>query len=64
MPKMKTRRSAAKRFRKTRTGKIMRRKAFDNHLFEGKSPQRRRRLERPAKVDKSDESRIRRMLGK
>ena len=44
MPKMKTNRSAAKRFRITGTGKVMRGKAFRKHKFEHKSSVRTRRL--------------------
>ena len=38
MPKLKTRRAAAKRFRVTGSGKFMRRRAFRNHLLDRKSP--------------------------
>jgi large subunit ribosomal protein L35 len=62
MPKMKTRKSAAKRFRMTASGKIKRNRAFNSHLFLHKSPNRKRRLESPAMVSKSDEDRVRRML--
>ena len=48
MPKMKTHRGAAKRFKQTGTGKIMRRKANLNHILEKKSPERKRRLGRDA----------------
>jgi len=44
MPKMKTRRAAAKRFDKTGTGKIKRNRAFKSHLLEGKTSKRKRRL--------------------
>ena len=44
MPKMKTHRGAAKRFKVTGTGKIMRRRAFRKHLFENKPSTRTRRL--------------------
>ena len=64
MPKLKTKKSAAKRFRFTGSGKkIMRRKAFRNHLLERKSKERtRRRLSNMAVVDESDELRVRRMM--
>ena len=45
MPKMKTHRGAAKRFRITRTGKVMHRKATGNHKLTKKSSGRRRRVE-------------------
>lgn len=63
MPKMKSHKGAAKRFRKTRTGKLMRGSAFAGHLMEGKSPQRRRRVGREKEVSASDRKRVRRMLG-
>ena len=64
MPKMKSHRGAAKRFKVTPTGKIRRRRANANHLLEGKTARRKRRLTRPdAKVSENDTKRIRRMLG-
>ena len=44
MPKMKTRRSAAKRFKATATGEFKRAKAFRSHILEHKSPTRKRNL--------------------
>ena len=64
MPKMKSHRGAAKRFKVTPTGKIKRRNAFMNHILEKKSSQRKRRLNSPALVSKADEKRIKRLLGK
>ena len=64
MPKMKSHRGAAKRFKITPTGKIRRRRANANHLLEGKTAKRKRRLNRPdAKVSEQDSKRIRRMRG-
>ena len=63
MPKMKSHRGAAKRFKITPTGKIKRRNAFMNHMLEKKSSKRKRRLNSPALVSKADEKRIRRLLG-
>lgn len=63
MPKMKTHRGAAKRFKVTPTGKIRRRKAYVNHILEKKTSKRKRRLNAPDVVDKHDEKRVRRMLG-
>ncbi len=64
MPKMKTHRGAAKRFKVTGTGKIRRRRAFANHILEKKDAKRKRRLRRPdAVVAPADTKRIRRMLG-
>jgi large subunit ribosomal protein L35 len=64
MPKLKTRKAAAKRFRPTGSGpKIVRRKAFKNHLLEHKSAeQRRRRLSNSALVHESDEKAVRLMM--
>ncbi len=64
MPKMKTHRSAAKRFKITPTGKVRRRRAFVNHILEKKSARRKRRLRSPgAVVSSHDERNVRRMLG-
>ena len=64
MPKMKTHRGAAKRFKVTSTGKIRRRRAFLNHMLEKKSPKRKRHLSAPdAVVSGQDAKRIRRLLG-
>jgi len=63
MPKMKTDRGAAKRFKVTGTGKIVRRKAFKNHLLEGKSSTRLRRLSREAEVSSADRRQVRRLIG-
>ncbi|NEO25661.1 MAG: 50S ribosomal protein L35 [Kamptonema sp. SIO4C4] len=63
MPKLKTNRAAAKRFRKTGSGKIRRRKAFKNHLLNHKSSERkRRRLSQLSLVDKRDEENVRLMM--
>ena len=50
MPKMKSHRGAAKRFRRTGTNKIMRHKAFNRHILTSKGPKRKRGLGRPAEV--------------
>jgi large subunit ribosomal protein L35 len=63
MPKMKTDRGAAKRFKITGTGKIKRRKAFRSHLLEKKSSVRTRRLGREAEVTGGDAKQVRRLLG-
>jgi large subunit ribosomal protein L35 len=60
--KMKTNRAAAKRFRKTASGRIRRNKAYHGHLFTAKSPKRRRNLRKATLVSASDESRAKRML--
>ncbi|MEA5470030.1 MULTISPECIES: 50S ribosomal protein L35 [unclassified Spirulina] len=63
MPKLKTRRAAAKRFRATGTGKIRRRKANKNHLLDHKSAERtRRRLSNLSLVHESDEKNVHLMM--
>jgi large subunit ribosomal protein L35 len=63
MPKMKTHRGAAKRFKVTGSGKIMRRKAFRNHILEKKPSKRTRRLAREAELTDGDRDQVRRLLG-
>jgi len=62
VPKIKTRRAAAKRFKKTATGKIKRKKAFASHILTKKSPKRKRSLRKASLISPIDMSRIRRML--
>lgn len=57
MPKMKTNRSAAKRFKRTASGKFKRSKAYRGHLSGSKSTKRQRQLRKTAYVDKTDEGR-------
>jgi large subunit ribosomal protein L35 len=64
MPKMKTHRGAAKRFRITGTGKIRRRKAFRAHLLEKKASKRTRRLGRGSEVVGGDKKHVERLLGR
>ncbi|MCU1467854.1 MAG: ribosomal protein [Actinomycetia bacterium] len=64
MPKMKTHRGAAKRFKITATGKILRRHAYRDHLLEHKPSSRTRRLGREAEVVGGDKKRVKRMLGR
>jgi large subunit ribosomal protein L35 len=65
MPKKKTRRSVAKRFKKTGTGKLRRRQAGRAHLVVGKkSSSRMRRLKGEADVSPAERKRVNRMLGK
>ena len=63
MPKMKTDRGAAKRFKVTGTGKIRRRQAFRSHLLEKKASTRTRRLARERDVTGSDAKQVKRLLG-
>lgn len=64
MPKMKTHTGAAKRFKKTGRGKLVRKHAYAGHLMEGKPGKRRRRVMGEVDVAKADTKRVRRMLGK
>ena len=62
MPKIKTRKAAAKRFRITKTGKVLRRHSRLRHLLEWKSPKQHRRLKKRVTVSPSDQERVRQML--
>ena len=62
MPKLKTNRAAAKRFKKTGSGKIKRRKAFTRHILTNKTRKQKRQLGSPALVDAANERSIRRLL--
>ncbi|HOB28932.1 MAG: 50S ribosomal protein L35 [Dethiobacteria bacterium] len=62
MPKMKTHRGAAKRFKKTGRGKFKRQRAFGSHLLTKKSARRKRRLRRSTLVSASDYKRIDELL--
>jgi large subunit ribosomal protein L35 len=63
VPKIKTNRGAAQRFRVTKTGKILRRQSRLNHMLESKTPARKRRLGREVEVTAGDRRSVRRMLG-
>jgi large subunit ribosomal protein L35 len=62
MPKMKTHRGAAKRFKKTGTGKIVRNRANKQHILTKKSPKRKRQLRKDVVISRADEKRVRQML--
>ena len=62
MPKIKTRRGAAKRFKRTSGGNIRRSQAFRRHILTKKSSARKRRLRRAALVARADEPHIRAQL--
>ena len=64
MPKQKTRKSVVKRFRVTKTGKVMRRRSFARHLNEKKSSSRKRALKRTVQTKKAYAKRIKKALGK
>ncbi len=62
-PKMKTNRAAAKRFKRTGSGRVKRNKAYHGHLFTAKSPKRKRNLRQGAMLSGSDLARVNKMLG-
>ncbi|MFQ5841951.1 MAG: 50S ribosomal protein L35 [Thermodesulfobacteriota bacterium] len=62
MPKIKTNRGAAKRFRKTSTGKVRRRKAFGSHLLTKKNTKRKRNLRASTLVNKTNSKAIKRLI--
>ncbi len=62
MPKMKTNRSAAKRIKKTATGKLKRHKSMHSHILTKKSPKRRRNLRKATLIDKTDVRNLKVML--
>ncbi|WP_026693700.1 50S ribosomal protein L35 [Peribacillus kribbensis] len=63
MPKMKTHRGSAKRFKKTGSGKLKRSHAYTSHLFANKSTKAKRKLRKASLVSKGDFKRIRHMIG-
>ncbi|MAM83125.1 MAG: 50S ribosomal protein L35 [Acidobacteria bacterium] len=62
MPKLKTHRGAAKRFKRTATGKIMRSQALKQHILTSKSTKRKRKLRGTTTVSAADAPRLARML--
>lgn len=62
MPKLKTHKGASKRFKKTGSGKIMRRHAFARHLLSSKSRARKRRLSQDVLVEGANREALKRML--
>ena len=60
---MKTHSGAKKRFKVTSRGKLRGRHAFTSHILEKKSPNRKRRLARPAVISAHDRTRVKRLLG-
>jgi large subunit ribosomal protein L35 len=64
MPKIRTHRGAAKRFKRTSSGKIRRFKAYTGHFFIRKNARQKRNLRKPAYVHRADKPRIERLLPK
>ncbi|MGM0578441.1 MAG: 50S ribosomal protein L35 [Myxococcota bacterium] len=62
MPKLKTHRGAAKRFRLTGRGKVRRSKAYANHILTKKRPKRKRRLRKNALIAAPEEKLIKRLI--
>ena len=62
MPKIKTNRGAAKRLKRTGSGKIKRARAFKNHILTKKAPDRKNRLATSAIVDKADQPAMDRLI--
>jgi large subunit ribosomal protein L35 len=62
MPKIKTHRGAAKRFKKTGSGKISRRRACKSHMMTGKPAKRTRRLRTSALISAGEQKSISRLL--
>jgi len=62
MPKMKTKRAAAKRLKATGTGRLKRNRSWKRHKLEAKPPKRKRRLRKAILVAKVDEPRLKRLV--
>lgn len=62
MPKMKTRRAVAKRFKITANGKVMYKQSGNNHLQTGEKRRSKRHRNKPKRASKADEKRIKQML--
>ncbi len=62
MPKLKTKRGAAKRFKATGKGKILRSRAFGSHILTSKTTKRKRRIRKAALVDATNQKAVKRML--
>lgn len=64
MPKIKTHKGAAKRFKVTGSGKILRMKANKGHILTKKNAERKRRLSKMQEVSASDNKKVRRLLAR
>jgi large subunit ribosomal protein L35 len=58
MPKMKTKRGARKRLKRTASGKLVRAGGWKQHKLEAKQPKRRRRLRKSKVIDAADAARM------
>ena len=62
MPKIKTSRAAAKRFKKTGTGKLKRNKAYKSHILTKKTTKRKRNLRKAAMTDSTNSKVMKKIL--
>ena len=62
MPKLKTHRGAAKRFKSTATGRFKRGKAYKSHILTKKTTKRKRKLDTPTLISESDQRKVEHML--
>jgi len=62
MPKMRTKRAAAKRLKVTASGKLKRHSGWKSHLLEAKSPKRRRRLRKASLISAADQPRLKKLV--
>jgi len=62
MPKLKTKKTVAKRFKKTASGKLKRGKAYRRHILTSKTRKQKRHLKHPATVTDGDAARMNRLL--
>lgn len=62
MPKLKTHRGAAKRFKRTAAGKIVRSSAFKRHLLSSKTTKRKRQLRGTTVIAEQDHAKVERMI--
>ena len=62
MPKVKTKKAAAKRFKMTGTGKLKRMKAYKSHILTKKTTKRKRNLRKAALVDSTNEKNMKKIL--
>ena len=62
MPKLKTKKAAAKRFQKTGTGKLKRNKAYKSHILTKKTTKRKRNLRKAAMTDKTNVKNMKKIL--
>ena len=62
MPKMKTKRAAAKRLKATASGKLKRAGGWKQHKLEAKSPKRKRQLRKAQMISAADQPRLKRLV--